>query len=150
MHPKIFKYILLINDLNTTLSSSKVLFFQICKNVLTVLFLSLSFESRLWSGGLISYFRNKYFPSTDQCRVDAAPDSNCKPLTLVDLSPAFFVLGIGISLSILAFLLERINHYYFLIKNDLLTWTRLTKSKLLHQAIWLVLTEFKYWKCWYT
>ena len=57
-------------------------------------------------------------PRIDQCLMENQKDSaGQKPLTLRDMSSAFVVLGLGISLSILAFLLELIykriqQHYY--------------------------------------
>jgi len=47
-----------------------------------------------------------YFQATNKCRTDVPPKTRIGSLTLLDLSPAFFILGLGISLSVLSFLLE--------------------------------------------
>ena len=54
----------------------------------------------------------------DQCRMEnQKATTRQKVLSLVDMSSAFVVLGIGVSLSILVFLIEliykRINDHYF-------------------------------------
>ena len=59
-----------------------------------------------------------YQPRIDQCRIEnQVASARAKRLTLVDMSSAFVVLGLGISLSILIFLLElvykRIQYHFF-------------------------------------
>ena len=59
-----------------------------------------------------------YKPRIDQCLMkNKEASARQKPLTLTDMSSAFVILGIGISLSLLVFLLElvykRIKDHYF-------------------------------------
>lgn len=61
---------------------------------------------RLWANGRIAYDRKSYFHGTGQCRTDDPPKTRIGSLTLLDLSPAFFILGLGVPLSVLFFLLE--------------------------------------------
>ena len=50
--------------------------------------------------------KKKYFPTTDKCRTDVPPETKTRSFTLLDLTAAFFIFGVGISLSVLAFLIE--------------------------------------------
>ena len=61
---------------------------------------------RYWANGIYSRFKKAYFQATNKCRTDVPLKTKIGPLTLLDLSPAFLVLGIGISISVLSFLLE--------------------------------------------
>ena len=48
-------------------------------------------------------------PRIDQCKMENQKGSvHVKPLSLWDMSSAFVILGLGISLAILVFLIERI------------------------------------------
>lgn len=64
---------------------------------------------------LLFYFLK---PNIDQCRMEnQGASARQKALSLVDMSSSFVILGLGISLSILVFLMEliynRINAHYF-------------------------------------
>ena len=57
-------------------------------------------------------------PNVDQCKMaNQQASARIRPLSLLELSPAFVLLGLGISLAVLVFLLEliykRINDHYF-------------------------------------
>lgn len=65
-----------------------------------------SFWLRIWENGALSYFKSKYLPHTQTCRVDARPEGKIKPLSLVELTAAFAVLVAGLILSIFICLLE--------------------------------------------
>jgi len=60
--------------------------------------------------GLVDHWKTVYILSIGQCDLNTYQKSKkkTKPIRLIELSSAFFVLGIGLGLSILAFLLERI------------------------------------------
>jgi len=63
--------------------------------------------------GLVDHWKKVYIPSIGQCDLNNYQKSQkkTKPIRLIELSSAFFVLGIGLGLSILAFLMERIIHF---------------------------------------
>ncbi len=58
--------------------------------------------------GLIDYWKKQHIPSMKRCQLDKVDSDNRrpKPITLVALSSAFAIIGIGITLSILAFFIE--------------------------------------------
>ncbi|KAK4016112.1 hypothetical protein OUZ56_031070 [Daphnia magna] len=63
----------------------------------------------LWENGLLPYWLKKYTPNVDKCMVGTIkPHGRMTPFTLDDLSSAFALFGIGISLSFLTFVLEMI------------------------------------------
>ena len=68
---------------------------------------------RLMEAGLVDHWKKVYIPSIGQCDLNTYQNSQkkTKPIRLIELSSAFFVLGIGLGLSILAFLMERIIHF---------------------------------------
>ena len=68
---------------------------------------------RFWDHGYVSFWRNKYAPIVPECRVDLPAESKMKPMTLNDLAAAFLILGVGLTLSCLLFLIERIYHKVF-------------------------------------
>ncbi len=64
------------------------------------------FILRMWACGVVSLYKHRYFPSTDQCRTDTPPQTKTRPIKFIDLLPPFFILGLGLSLSILSFAIE--------------------------------------------
>jgi len=70
--------------------------------------------------GLYDHWKKVYIPSIDKCNLNTYQNSRktVKPIRLVELSSAFFVLGIGIGFSILTFLLERVVHFGRKIRNE--------------------------------
>ncbi len=60
----------------------------------------------MWACGIVALYKERYFPSADQCRTDVPPKTNTGPLKLVDLTGPFFLLGLGLSLSIMIFIIE--------------------------------------------
>ncbi len=60
----------------------------------------------MWSFGIVSLYKNRYFPSTDQCRTFVPPSTKTRLLKIEDLIPAFFILGVGLSFSITTFFTE--------------------------------------------
>lgn len=58
----------------------------------------------------MSHFVKKSFPASAQCQANTQPttDSHIDALKLMDLASAFLVLVLGLSLSILAFIGEKI------------------------------------------
>lgn len=68
--------------------------------------LKISFILRMWASGTVSHMEREHFPVATKCRTDNPPETNIRTLTLTDLAAAFLILGIGLSLSILAFAIE--------------------------------------------
>jgi len=64
------------------------------------------------AAGIIDLYKKKYFPSTKQCRTDIPPETKTQSLTLVEFGAAFMILGVGLTLSLLAFLTEIISKYF--------------------------------------
>ena len=64
------------------------------------------FILRMWASGTVSYMMREHFPVATKCRTDSPPETYIRTLTLTDLAAAFLILGIGLSLSILAFAIE--------------------------------------------
>ncbi len=64
--------------------------------------------------GLVDYWKKKHIPSMKRCQLNNVESGNRrpKPITLVALSSAFAIIGIGITLSILAFLFEIIVSFF--------------------------------------
>lgn len=58
------------------------------------------------AGGLVEHLRQQYFSVTPQCRADVPAKTNVQAIKLVHLAVSFVILGIGLSLSTLAFLIE--------------------------------------------
>jgi len=58
------------------------------------------------AAGIVAHNKNKFFPSSRQCRTDVSSENSKRPLTLFDLTAPFLIVGVGLSLSILAFLIE--------------------------------------------
>lgn len=58
--------------------------------------------------GLMDYWKKKHIPSMRRCQLDKADSDNRrpKPITLVALSSAFAIIGIGINFSTLSFFIE--------------------------------------------
>ncbi len=75
-----------------------------------VTFSNIDFKIRMtllfWANGIIAYNQKNYFRGTSQCRTDVPLETRIGSLTLLDLSPAFLILGLGLPLSFLCFLLE--------------------------------------------
>ncbi len=67
----------------------------------------------MWANGMIIHLHDQYFKSTDQCRIDEPPETKLRALTFIDLSPAFFILGVGILLSSFCFAIEILSKYIF-------------------------------------
>ena len=63
---------------------------------------------KMAQNGIIYYLKEKYFPKSGQCRVDADTGSKAAAMNLNELAIAFVMLGLGLALSVVAFLLEMI------------------------------------------
>ena len=63
---------------------------------------------RALEAGLDDVWKKKYIPSIDRCKLENHHDSDAKPkpIKLFQLSSAFLILGFGISLAFVAFLVE--------------------------------------------
>ncbi|KZS21010.1 Uncharacterized protein APZ42_012161 [Daphnia magna] len=65
----------------------------------------------LWENGLLAYWSKQYTPNVDKCMVAKAElRKERTALTLLDLSSAFMLLGLGIGSSLLVFFLEMMTH----------------------------------------
>ena len=64
----------------------------------------------MWAHGMIEYSR-RLIRVKDECRVGKPLEAITRKLTLVDLSPAFLILGVGISLSAFCFVMEMLSKY---------------------------------------
>jgi len=65
-----------------------------------------------YASGIIAYSREEYSSkSKDECRVDKPTETKKTALTLIHLSPAFLILGVGFLLSILCFIFEMLSKY---------------------------------------
>lgn len=58
--------------------------------------------------GLVLYLRDKHIPVVNKCRVDHRPRSKVRPLNFEDLTSAFIVLGMGVLLSFIIFVVQLI------------------------------------------
>ncbi len=65
-------------------------------------------EILMWDLGFIAKHNNKL---PKDCTVDKPLEAITRKLTLVDLSPAFVILGVGISLSAFCFVVEKLSKY---------------------------------------
>ncbi len=66
--------------------------------------------------GLVDCWKKKHIPNMERCKLDKADGENNRrprPITLVALSSAFAIIGIGIVLSILVFLIEIASRFIF-------------------------------------
>ena len=63
-----------------------------------------------WEFGLVDHWVNEgfYIPGTDKCFDNKPKKARDVPINLVDLTGAFLILGIGLGLAILNFLIELI------------------------------------------
>ena len=84
----------------------------------------------MWANGLITYGRRAFLP-TNECRVHKPLEARTRTLTLFDLSPAFLILGFGLSLSTFCFAMEILSKYIFVF-----AWSRIRHNlKLAHQYL---------------
>ena len=67
----------------------------------------------MWANGVVIYLHDQYFKPTDQCRIDKPAETEKRALTLTDFTPAFAILGVGISLSAFCFVIEILSKYIF-------------------------------------
>jgi len=64
------------------------------------------------SAGLMEYWKNLNIMAIDMCMLDKKKaKGNPKPIKLIDLASACFVLGVGIALSTFVFLIEKFVHF---------------------------------------
>ena len=68
----------------------------------------------MWDHGFLDH-RRKTFKSPSECRVDKPLGTKTRTLTLFDLSEAFFIFGVGLSLSAFCFFVELFSKYAFLL-----------------------------------
>ena len=74
----------------------------------------------LWQSGLITYWTNRYTPNVDKCLVhqrkkhekEFVSGQSHKPLSLKDFASAFLFFGLGLSVALLAFLIELSVFFY--------------------------------------
>ena len=71
----------------------------------------------LRENGLLDYYGNQVLfvagsGGSEQCFTEKSPEAKDVPIRMVDLTSAFLILGIGLTLSILCFLLELIVSKY--------------------------------------
>ena len=69
---------------------------------------------KMAQNGIISYFKSAYFPPSGQCRVSGnrkSTKSKRHSLNFSELTVAFLMLGVGLSMASLAFLIEAIFGY---------------------------------------
>lgn len=65
--------------------------------------------------GLMSYWRKKYWPFTEECHHNSLRNNNdngAHSLSMVDLQSAFLIFGLGIGLAIMAHLFEHFSYHY--------------------------------------
>jgi len=55
---------------------------------------------------MVALYKLRHLPSTNQCGTDQPPETKTGALKFVDLVAAFFILLVGMSLSVLAFVAE--------------------------------------------
>ena len=63
------------------------------------------------ASGIVALYKQRHMPITNQCNTDVPPETKTRSLNLTDLAPAFLILGIGLSLSIVAFSVEIMANY---------------------------------------
>ena len=74
---------------------------------------------RLWDNGMMHRLKVQLYKATHQCSVDKPPETKTRALTLTDFSPAFAILGMGLSLSMFSFVVELIlSKCLFIIRNQ--------------------------------
>jgi hypothetical protein len=69
----------------------------------------------LWESGQIPFWVNGGVPQASKCFAQSNPRRNLSrqvPIQLKDLTSAFFILGVGLSLAIFSFLVEKISYYF--------------------------------------
>ena len=71
----------------------------------------------MWASGLINHWADKYTPNVDKCLIKnnkpkINSDNGLKALMLQDFASAFLLLGLGLSVAFLVFLLEMIVFFY--------------------------------------
>ena len=68
-----------------------------------------SYSLRLLSIGIVKYEVKKHLPSTEQCSIDASQKNHndFSRIKLADLMATFVLFGTGLSLSIVAFFIEK-------------------------------------------
>lgn len=72
------------------------------------------------SAGLMEYWKKRNIMNIDMCMLDKKKaEGNPKPIKLIELSSAFFVLGVGIALSAFVFLIEKFVHFVRLFSSQL-------------------------------
>lgn len=64
------------------------------------------FVLRIHASGIVALYKLRHLPSTNQCGTDNPPETKIGALDFVDLVAAFFILGVGMLLSVLAFIAE--------------------------------------------
>ena len=64
----------------------------------------------LWETGLLNYWLRKYTPNVDKCLKSNPRATRNVSLKLIDLSSAFVLLTIGVGISIIALVAEKIVH----------------------------------------
>ena len=79
-------------------------------------FLGISSVLRANSAGLMEYWKKRNIMNIDMCMLGKIKaERNPKPIKLIELSSAFFVLGVGITLSTFVFLIEKCFHFFQLL-----------------------------------
>ena len=80
----------------------------VCIYFILQLIISLYRLQYLWETGLLTYWLRKNYRqlNLDKCLAKSKESAAQKPIKLVDLTSAFLILGVGISVSIFTFLLE--------------------------------------------
>ena len=66
---------------------------------------------RLQASGIIALYKLRHMPSTNECNTDVPPETKTRSLNPTDLAPAFLILGIELTLSMLAFFIEVLAKY---------------------------------------
>jgi ionotropic glutamate receptor len=68
----------------------------------------------LWESGQLPFWVNGVIPRAPKCFTQSNPRRDLSrqvPIQLKDLMSAFFILGLGLSLATLVFLMEKIIHF---------------------------------------
>ncbi len=68
--------------------------------------------------GLMSYWRRKYWPFTEECNDNSLLRNNngnrAHSLSMVDLQSAFLIFGLGTGLAFIAQLFEHLSYHYII------------------------------------
>lgn len=85
------------------------------------------------SAGLVEYWKKRSSMNIDMCMLGKTKaEGKPKPIKLIELSSAFFVLGVGIALSTVTFLIERFVHFlkHFFLQRFSVTevWTKVISN----------------------